>query len=81
MGIYIFNPEILQFIPKGEPFGFDQLILTLLEKKERVTAFPFEGNWLDMGTMDDLDKAIEEYENNKEKYLPSESLTKPVQKV
>jgi NDP-mannose synthase len=72
MGIYIFHPEILRFIPKGEPFGFDQLILKLLAEKERVSAYPFDGHWLDMGTMDDLDKAIEEFEKNKERYLPSE---------
>lgn len=73
MGIYIFNPEILDYIPKGEAFGFDQLILKLLEKKVPVAAYPFSGNWLDMGTLDDLNRAMEEFEMNKELYLPDET--------
>ena len=70
MGIYIFSPKILQYIPKGQPFGFDHLILKLLNENVPVSAFPFEGNWLDMGTMDDLNNAIEEFEKNKNLYLP-----------
>ncbi|MDX9753164.1 MAG: sugar phosphate nucleotidyltransferase [bacterium] len=72
MGIYIFNPEILEHIPKGEPFGFDQLILRLLDQQVPVAAYPFTGNWLDMGTMDDLNRAMEEFEANKALYLPGE---------
>ncbi len=69
MGIYIFEPRILDFIPYDEPFGFDQLMEKLLQNNERVSVYPFDGNWLDMGTMDDLNVAIEEFENNRERYL------------
>ncbi len=70
MGVYIFEPGIFKYIPKGESFGFDHLIHKLLDKKEPVNVFQFDGNWLDMGTQDDLDNAIEEFENHRSRYLP-----------
>jgi NDP-sugar pyrophosphorylase family protein len=69
MGIYVFDPKIIDFIPVDEPFGFDQLVLKLLKEKQTVSVFPFEGKWLDMGTFDDLNLAIEEFEKNKDQYL------------
>jgi mannose-1-phosphate guanylyltransferase len=30
MGLYIMNPDILEYIPKGVPFGFDNLMVTLV---------------------------------------------------
>lgn len=71
MGIYIFEPRIMNYIPTGKPYGFDQLIADLLQKKETVSVYPFEGHWLDMGTLDDLNYAIEEFESHKERYLPT----------
>jgi NDP-sugar pyrophosphorylase family protein len=71
MGIYVFHPRILEFIPQRKPYGFDTLMHDLLKQKEPVCAYPFEGNWLDMGTLDDLNRAVEEFEQNRELYLPT----------
>ncbi len=71
MGIYVFDPGIMAFIPPNEPFGFDQLMLKLLDAKESVSVFEFDGHWLDMGTPEDFDRAIEEFESNRERYLPN----------
>lgn len=71
MGIYVFEPGIIEYIPANQPFGFDHLVLKLLEANERISVFPFEGHWLDMGTLDDLNQAIEEFEKNKIRYVPS----------
>ncbi len=69
MGIYVFNPRILEYIPKGEPFGFDQLVGSLLRHQEPINIYPFAGHWLDMGTHEDLDAANEEFEKNRSRYL------------
>ncbi|MGC9328788.1 MAG: nucleotidyltransferase family protein [Candidatus Hinthialibacter sp.] len=73
MGVYILEPRISNFIPENQSFGFDQLILRLLDSREPVSVYPFQGNWLDMGTQDDLNRAIEEFEANKARYLPPEA--------
>lgn len=70
MGIYIFDPRVLDYIPAGEPFGFDDLMARLLDAGETVAAYPFEGHWLDMGTPDDLERAIAEFEQHRNRYLP-----------
>ncbi len=72
MGIYIFDPRILEYIPYDQPLGFDQLMFKLLEANEPVNVYPFNGRWLDMGTPDDLNRAVEEFERNQSRYLPTE---------
>jgi NDP-sugar pyrophosphorylase family protein len=69
MGIYVFNKRALQFVPRGEPFGFDALILRLLATGEVVRAYPFAGRWLDIGVPADYDKAQDEFESRPETYL------------
>ncbi|MDP8243400.1 MAG: sugar phosphate nucleotidyltransferase [Candidatus Hinthialibacter antarcticus] len=71
MGVYIFDPRILDYIPDDEHFGFDDLMLRLLDAKEDIAAFPFSGHWLDMGTPEDLTHASEEFEKHRKRYLPN----------
>lgn len=60
MGIYMLNRKCLNFIPIGEPFGFDQLVLALLAAREPVHAFVHGGRWLDIGRLEDYEIANEE---------------------
>ncbi len=75
MGIYAFNKEVLKFIPDNKHFDFPDLINTLLERGQVVTAYPFDGYWLDIGRPSDYDVAVEEFEKNKGEFLeqPCES--------
>lgn len=68
-GIYMLNKRVLNFIPKGESFGFDQLMLKLIENNEQVKVDLFEGFWLDIGRPDDYALAIEKSEEIKSTYL------------
>lgn len=70
MGVYMLNKRILDFIPKNEPYGFDALMLKLIDKKEKVFVKPFNGYWLDIGRPDDYMQAIEEFEARKNIFLP-----------
>ncbi|PWB71116.1 nucleoside-diphosphate-sugar pyrophosphorylase, partial [candidate division GN15 bacterium] len=60
MGIYVFAREVLRVVPKGVPFGFDNLVLSLLERKARVFSYPYSGFWLDIGRPGDYERAIRE---------------------
>jgi len=70
MGIYVFSRRILDYVPAKIPFGFDQLMYTLIEKGETVNSFPFSGYWLDIGRPDDYARSIEEFERLKDRFLP-----------
>jgi NDP-mannose synthase len=57
MGVYAFSRRLLRYVPDDTPFGFDDLVLTLLREKCDVRVFPFDGYWLDIGRPADYDKA------------------------
>jgi NDP-sugar pyrophosphorylase family protein len=69
MGIYIFEPKILEFIPKGEKFDFPDLMQLLLEKEKKVAIYNSTDFWLDIGRPDDYQKAVEEFEKNKKLFI------------
>ena len=57
MGIYCMNPEVLERIPSGVPFGFDDLMFQMLEEEAAVHVFKHNGTWLDIGRVEDFLKA------------------------
>lgn len=69
MGIYVFEPEILNFIPQEEKFDFPDLMQLLLEKDKKIAIYSSDDFWLDIGRPDDYQKAVEEFEKNKKKFL------------
>jgi NDP-sugar pyrophosphorylase family protein len=61
MGVYCVNRQIVDLIPVGQPYGFDQLMLTLIASGQDVRIAPHTGYWLDIGRPDDYFRAIEEW--------------------
>jgi len=50
-GIYVLEPSVLSYMPKGEPYSFERgLFPTLLEHKEPVMSFVLDKYWIDIGT-------------------------------
>ncbi len=70
MGIYVFEPAVLKYIPVNQYLDFPNLVLKLIESKERVMGFPFDGYWQDLGRPDDYAQAIQDFEALKEQILP-----------
>jgi NDP-mannose synthase len=77
MGIYVFNRQVRELIPAGEPFGFDQLMKALIQKEAPVYAFPFNGYWLDIGRVEDYETAVNDFETLKCRLLPEASSDTP----
>ncbi|OGC77929.1 MAG: hypothetical protein A2145_04155 [candidate division Zixibacteria bacterium RBG_16_40_9] len=69
MGVYIFEPEVLKYIPKGKKLDFPDLINLLLKRGERVCAYPSQDFWLDIGRPDDYALAVEIFEKSRKKFL------------
>jgi NDP-mannose synthase len=62
MGIYIFEPQVLEFIEPETYLDFPDLIRTLLTQDLPVNHYLFQGYWLDIGRHEDYQKASEEFE-------------------
>jgi NDP-sugar pyrophosphorylase family protein len=71
MGVYVLNQRVLPMIPTGTPFGFDQLVPTLLGADEEVACYPHEGYWLDIGRPDDYERAVNDFEAVRSRLLPA----------
>ncbi len=69
MGLYIVSKAIVDFIPAGRKYGFDELMLDLLAKSKPVHVHTHEGYWLDIGRPDDYMKAIDDFESGRELFL------------
>jgi NDP-mannose synthase len=59
-GIYCMEPGVFSFIPHGVPFGFDDLVREMLERRAPITAYPHTGTWIDIGRIEDLRRAQEQ---------------------
>ncbi len=69
MGIYMVNRRILDYIPEGRPYGFDNLMLDLIRSDNPASVKKHEGYWLDIGRPDDYMQAIEEFDSLKDRFL------------
>ena len=56
-GVYLIPPEILQLIPAGEPFSFEQQLLVPRVQEIRPLAFRTEGRFIDIGIPEDFQRA------------------------
>lgn len=69
MGIYVFEPRIIQYIPRGCYLDFPDLVLRMIQCGEHVNAYPFDGYWQDLGRPDDYEQAVHEFESLKPQIL------------
>lgn len=54
MGIYCMESKVMELIPRGIPFGFDNLMHAMLARNLQVNVFEHSGMWLDIGRPEDL---------------------------
>ena len=62
MGVYMCSRAVLERIPAGRPYGFDQLMLDLIRAGRPARLLRHAGYWLDIGRPDDYAQAIEDFE-------------------
>lgn len=67
MGIYAFEPQVLNFIPQNVRLDLPELVTWLLEDGQDVRASVFDGFWLDIGRPADYAFVTE----NVERLLPA----------
>jgi NDP-sugar pyrophosphorylase family protein len=62
MGVYAFDPRILEYIRPNEYLDFPDLIKKLISNGETVKGYVYVGYWLDIGRPDDYERANKEIE-------------------
>lgn len=72
MGVYVFEPAALGYIPKGSYFDFPDLVKTMLAAGEKVVTYPFDGYWQDLGRPDDYEQATNDFDRMRALFLPGE---------
>ncbi len=72
MGMYVFEPEALAHIKRGEYLDFPDLVKMMIASGQKVVAFPFDGYWQDLGRPDDYEQASIDFDSMRSKFLPGE---------
>lgn len=70
MGLYVFEPRVLKYIPRDEYLDFPDLVRKLIDAGEKVSSYPFKGYWEDLGRPDDYERASADFEKNRSQFLP-----------
>ena len=60
-GVYVFEPEALQLLKRGEALDMPDFIHRIKSKLGKVSVFPIHEYWLDIGTHSNLEQAQKEY--------------------
>ncbi len=63
-GIYVMSPEVFQRIPSGERYNMDALIKGMLADSAPVVKYEMSEYWLDIGRIEDYQKAQNEYDEH-----------------
>ena len=69
MGIYVFEPRLLEYIPNNQYLDFPDLVIRLINAGEKVKSFRFDGYWQDLGRQDDYERAVEDFDRLKDQIL------------
>lgn len=72
MGVYIFDPSVINYIPPNEYLDFPDLVRMLIKAGEKVVGYKFEGYWQDLGRPDDYELAMHDFEKMRFEFLPEE---------
>lgn len=72
MGVYVFEPRILNYIPKDEYLDLPTLVLQLIAAGEKVSGYVFKGYWEDLGNPEDYERASVDFEKMRNQFLPED---------
>jgi len=56
-GVYVLEPECIDLIPRNKFYDMPSLFEELLRLQQKVTSFPIQEYWLDIGRIEEYDRA------------------------
>lgn len=60
-GIYVLDPDTVDLIPSNEFYDMPTLFNALMARERTVGSFPLRDYWIDIGRMEDLERASAEF--------------------
>ena len=69
MGIYVYEPRVLEYLPATGPCQFPDLVLDLIAAGEQVAAFRSDAEWYDIGTLADYERASRDFDERREMFV------------
>ena len=69
MGVYLFTPETIRYIPKNQYLDFPDLVLKMIAAGEKVVHYPYDGYWKDLGRPDDYEQATQDLTSMRAEFL------------
>lgn len=63
-GIYVMKPDVVELIPNDTYYGMDKLIKQMLAENKPVRKYEISEYWLDIGRIEDYEKAQTDYEKH-----------------
>ena len=70
MGVYALSRAVVRWIPPATAFGFDQLMLALLDARQDVKVRMHDGYWMDIGRGDDYQEVCDQWPELSKRLLP-----------
>ena len=70
MGVYVFEPRVMEYIPHNQYLDFPDLVLKMIAAGEKVSGYTFDGYWMDLGRPDDYAQAAEDFSTMRAQFLP-----------
>jgi NDP-sugar pyrophosphorylase family protein len=71
MGIYVFEPKVLEYIPRGEYLDLPDLVRKMIAAGEKVVSYPYKGYWQDLGRPDDYERATRDFDSMRGEFFPT----------
>jgi NDP-sugar pyrophosphorylase family protein len=71
MGVYVLSGKCRSLVRKGEALGMPDIFRMILKSGRKVYCHKSDCFWLDIGRVDDYEKAQEEFEKNRKHFLGS----------
>ena len=69
MGVYVFEPDVINHVPPNQRFDLPDLVRTLIDRDQSVFGYKHRGYWLDIGRPDDYRRAQEDFPAMRERML------------
>jgi len=60
-GIYMLQPQCIDYIPDGQQYDMPTLFDKLIEKNQKTVSFPLREYWIDIGRIEEYEKANSDY--------------------
>ncbi|MFQ5681799.1 MAG: sugar phosphate nucleotidyltransferase [Candidatus Binatia bacterium] len=70
MGVYVYEREVLNYIPAGGYLDFPEVVWQMLRDGKKIVGYPSDDYWLDLGSHVDYKKAQDEFNAMRGRLLP-----------